>query len=403
MNRPVLIALLIAVCAVPEAVNACTYSQRPEPVGHASGQYFANEMLDAATYADLVLVEDDGTRGGDARPTGIISVRTIARFKGKSADRFTLFGAPSNKERIFSAPLQHFTSETGQVTPFSFSEERPSQLFREPVAEGSPPPPAPPMTSCSPPGLTAETGRFYVVLRDAEGRVLNRLTMSDGRASAPNHPAFGFVPVALSDEDFWLYSVRLAAYRDTPDTAIQLLHLRPGSSAATVEKGLRGAGATIQAAHYARGNFIEEVRPAPNEQERPWLERAGTYLETSRRGHIGDPHHGAAEFLRGKLGPDSVYGTGLGYQVAQAFTRSVREVQQATGAPRLVAVEVAGEAATFAGLPFVDRIGPLDRGVDRLPQVSGADDAATFATMQRIERDIWLINGGNGNSQGKLP
>ena len=98
MNRSVLIAFLIAVCAVPETANACTYSQRPEPVGHASGQYFANEMLDAATYADLVLVEDDG----------IITVRTIARFKGKSADRFTLFGAPltfsPDKERIFSEP-----------------------------------------------------------------------------------------------------------------------------------------------------------------------------------------------------------------------------------------------------------------------------------------------------------
>lgn len=406
MNRPVLIAFLIAVFAVPEAVNACTYSQRPEPVGHASGQYFANEMLDAATYADLVLVEDDGTRGGDARPTGIITVRTIARFKGKSADRFTLFGAPltlsSDKERIFSAPLQHFTSETGQVTPFSFSEERPSQLFREPGAEGAPPPPPPPMTSCSPPGLTAETGRFYVVLRDAEGRILNRLNMSDGRASAPNHPAFGFVPVALSDDDFWLYSIRLAAHRDLPDTATPLLHLRPGSSAASVEKGLREAGATIRAAYYARGNLVEEVRPAPNEQERPWLERAGAYLETSRRGHIGDPHPGAAEFLRGKLGPDSVYGTGLGYQVAQAFTRSVREVQQATAAPRLVAVEVAGDPSAFAGLPFVDRTGPLDRAVDRLPQVSGADEAATFATMQRIERDIWLLNGGNGNRQDTL-
>jgi hypothetical protein len=41
--------------------------------------------------------------------------------------------------------------------------------------------------------------------------------------------------------------------------------------------------------------------------------------------------------------------------------------------------------------------------VDRLPQVSGADEAATFATMQRIERDIWLLNGGNGNRQGTLP
>ncbi|MFN6935289.1 MAG: hypothetical protein ACK4NZ_09065 [Tsuneonella sp.] len=394
-------------CALPEAATACTYIQRPEPVGQASGQYFANEMLEAATYADLVLVEDDGTRGGDARPTGIITVRTIARLKGQSADRFTLFGAALTfspyKERIFAAPLQHFTSDTGQVTPFPFSAERPSQLFRRPVAEGTPPPPPPPMTSCSPPGLTAESGRFYVVLRDTGGRVLNQLTMSDGRTSATNHPAFGFVPVTLSDEDFWLYSIRLSAHRDGPDAGTQLLYLRPDSSAAGVEEGLREAGATIRAAYYARGKFVEEVRPAPHEQERPWLEKASTYIDSSRRGHIGDPHHGAAEFLRGKLGPNSVYGTGLGYEVAQAFTRSVREVQQATAAPRLVAVEVAGDPSAFAGLPFVDRTGPLDRAVDRLPQVNGADEAATFATMQQIERDIWLLNGGNGNHQGTLP
>lgn len=407
MIRPLAITVLIAMCALPEAANACLYTQRPEPVGHASGQYFANQMVDAATYADLVLVEDDGTRGGDARPTGIITVRTIARLKGQSADRFILFGAPLTfspaKERIFRTPLEHFTSETGQVTPFPFAEERPSQLFVGPAAQGTPPPPPPSISSCSPPGLAAETGRFYVVLRNAQGRVLNRVTMSDGRTTAPNHPAFGFVPVLLSDEDFWLYSIRLAAYRDTSGSAIQLLHLRPGSSAAAVEKGLRAAGATIRAAYYSRGNFIEEVRPAPHEQERAWLDRADAYLESSRRGHIGDPHHGAAEFLRGKLGPDSVYGTDLGYQVAQAFTRSVREMQQATGAPRLVAVEVAGNPTAFAGSSFVDRIGPLDREVDRLPQVSGADEAATFAAMQRIERDIWLLNGGDGNRQGTLP
>ena len=64
----------------------------PEEVGYASGQYFAKEML-AAAHADLVLVEDDGTRVMDARPTGIITLRTIARFKGNSADRITVFEA----------------------------------------------------------------------------------------------------------------------------------------------------------------------------------------------------------------------------------------------------------------------------------------------------------------------
>ncbi len=403
MMRLVLATVALAALALPQAAQACVYAQRPEEVGYASGQYFAKEMLAAATYADLVLVEDDGTRAMDARPTGVITLRTIARFKGNSADRFIVFGGPltfsPDKERIFNAPLQHFTSETGQVTPFSYLEERPTLLF--PRAAGDAPPPPIGLTSCSPPPLMAETGRFYVILRDAEGRVLDRLTMSDGKTSAPNHPAFGFVPVTLSEDDYWLWSVRMAAA--APQEAQDFFYLTPGSDPVRVERDLRAAGATIRAAYYARGEFIEEVRPSPHEQTSPWLAKAADYLAQNLRGRIGDPHHGAAEFLRAKLSPMQSYGTGLGYEVAQAFTRSVRDVQQATGTPRLIAVELAGDPGAFAGQPFVSRVAPLDRQLDRLPQVSGADEAETFATMQRIERDIWLLNGGAGNRQGVLP
>jgi len=247
----------------------------------------------------------------------------------------------------------------------------------------------------------AETGRFYVVLRDAEGRVLNRLTLSDGKTSAPNHAAFGYVPVTLSEDDFWLWSVRMAAA--APQEAQDVLYLAPGSDPARVERDLRAAGATIRAAYYARGEFIEEVRPSPHEQTSPWLAKTANYFAQSQQGRIGDPHHGTAEFLRAKLSPLQRYGTGLGYEVAQAFTRSVRDVQQATGTPRLIAVEVAGDPYALAGQSFVSRVAPLDRQLDRLPQVSGADETETFATMQRIERDIWLLNGGAGNRQGTLP
>ena len=403
MMRRILAIVALAALALPQAAQACLYTQRPEQVGHASGRYFAKEMLAAATYADLVLVEDDGTRAMDARPTGIITLRTIARFKGNSADRFTVFGSPltfsPDKERIFTAPLQHFTSETGQVTPFSYLEERPTLLFPRAAADSPPPPIG--LTSCSPPALMAETGRFYVVLRDAEGRVLNRLTLSDGKTSAPNHAAFGYVPVTLSEDDFWLWSVRMAAA--APQEAQDVLYLAPGSDPARVERDLRAAGATIRAAYYARGEFIEEVRPSPHEQTSPWLAKTANYFAQSQQGRIGDPHHGTAEFLRAKLSPLQRYGTGLGYEVAQAFTRSVRDVQQATGTPRLIAVEVAGDPYALAGQSFVSRVAPLDRQLDRLPQVSGADETETFATMQRIERDIWLLNGGAGNRQGTLP
>ena len=231
----------------------------------------------------------------------------------------------------------------------------------------------------------------------------NRLTMSDGKTSPSNHPAFGFVPVTLSDEDFWLWAIRMEAGAPPGAQAQSLLYLTPGSDPAEAERDLRAAGATILAAYYDRGGFVEEVRPSPHEQTGPWLAKNAAYLTESLQGRIGDPHHSAADYLRETLSPMRRYGTGLGYEVAQAFTRSVRAVQQATDAPRLIAIEVSGEPGAYAGRPFVSRIATLDQPLDRLPQVSGADEAEVFATMQRIERDIWLLNGGAGNRQGTLP
>lgn len=403
MRRLIPLVALMAFC-LPQGAVACTYAQSPEPVGHASGLYFAKQMLAAATYADLVLVEDDGTRAMGQRAMDILTVRTIARFKGHSADRFTLFGSGLTLQpgsEALEAPLLHFTSETGQVIPFAYVEERPTLLFPSAASNRLPPPH--PVSSCSPPALSAATGRFYLVLRDAEGRVLNRLAMSDGQTTAANYPAFGLVPVTLADEDFWLYSIRMAAYDVQADSTVQVIHLKPGSDPVRIERDLRAAAAPIRAAYFRRGEFIEEVRPSPHEQTTPWLTMASPYLAGSQRGRIGDPHHSAAEFLRMKLGPLRIYGTGLGYEVAQAFTRSVRDVQQATGEPQLMAIELASDPEAFAGQPFVARIGPLEREVDRLPQLSGRNENETFATMQRIERDIWLLNGGNGNRQGTLP
>lgn len=131
--RRVLFCVFLAALAVPQAAAACLFTQRPEPVGAASGAYFARQMLATATYADLVLVEDDGTRAMGERPTGVLILRTIARLKGGSADRFTLFGTGMTlhpaRDEILAAPLMHMTSDTGQVTPFPYNEERPGRLL----------------------------------------------------------------------------------------------------------------------------------------------------------------------------------------------------------------------------------------------------------------------------------
>jgi hypothetical protein len=398
-----MVMLLTAVA--PQASHACQYTQAPEAVGQTSGEYFAKMMSGAATYVDLVLVEDDGTRPMGQPETGIITVRTIARFKGNSADRFSLFGTgltlKPESDTAFGAPLQHFTSETGQVTPFPYSEERQGTLLPS-VKGAGPSPPPPPGTSCSPPHLAAQTGRFYLVMRGANGRLLDSALAANRR-----YPVFGFVPVTLEMDDFWLFAVRLATFDNPAPVKPQaLLALRPGSNPAHVEARLRKAGMRVRAAFFRDGNLIDEVRPADAETQAPWLARARVVVEQRRKGNLGGPilaNHGAAEFIRAKLDPMQRYGRGLGYEVAQAFTTSVRREQARAGTSNLVALEIDGDPATFANESFFAGSTPLEPKASGLAQIEGADEAAQFDAQQRIERNIWLLGGGGGNQQGTLP
>lgn len=393
-----LLALLL-----PQSARACLYMQAPEPMGQTSGQYFARVMTAAATYVDLVLVEDDGTRPQSEPDTGVITVRTIARLKGNSADHFSLFGGGltlrPEAEAVFAAPLRHFTSETGQVTPFPYNEERVGLLF--PAAAGDRPPPPIGATSCSPPAIAGHTGRFYVVMRGSDGRLLNGLPVGDGRTDA-----FGFVPVRLEQDDYWLQAVQMATLDQAKARGAQpsLLHLKTGSEPARVEAALRRQRAAIRAAYFRVGERIDEVRPSPTEAAAPWLERAQRFVALRQRGGLGDPDHGAAEYLRSRLNPSARYGSSRVYEVAQAFTASVRTSHQAKGAqPVLFALELDGDSARIAGQPFVERIGPLPRASSGLAPLVGETEAEQFSAMQRIERDIWLLNGGDGNRQGTLP
>jgi hypothetical protein len=405
MKQGAAMMVMLLTAGAPQASHACSYAQAPEAVGQTSGEYFAKTMSGAATYVDLVLVEDDGTRPMGQPETGIITVRTIARFKGNSADRFTLFGTGLTFKPGFNtasgAPLQHFTSETGQVTPFPFTEERQGVLLSS-VKGAAPAPPPPPGTSCSPPSLAAKTGRFYLVMRGANGRLLDSVLAANRR-----DPVFGFVPVTLDMDDFWLFAVRLATF-DNPAAVKQqpLLVLRPGSNPAQVEARLHKAGMRIRAAFFRDADLIDEVRPADAETQAPWLARARVVVEQRRKGNLGGPvfaNHSVAEFVRAKLGPMQRYGTGLGYEVAQAFTTSVRREQARTGTSSLVALEIDGDPATLASESFFAGSAPLEPKASGLAQIGGTDEAAQFDAQQRIERDIWLLNGGGSNRQGTLP
>lgn len=155
-----------------------------------------------------------------------------------------------------------------------------------------------------------------------------------------------------------------------------------------------------------QGDWIDEVCPADHEAHSAWLTCALPLVAARDRGGFGTADHGAAEFLRGKLGFEQTYG-GLGYEVAQAFTASVRRRQSAKRAPpRLAAIALAGPAeavATITREPFVDELRPLAPRKQGLASLPGQTDAERFAAMQAIERDIWLLNGGDSNPQGTLP
>ena len=384
---------------------ACSYSQVPEAVGQGSAEFFARRMVEQAAYVDLVLVEDDGTRPMGEPPTGILTLRSIARLKGNGADRFSLFGTgltlSADAERVFNAPLEHFTRDDGRVTAFPYNEERPGRLFPQ---DGPAPPMA--MNSCSPPEIAAATGRFYVVMRGADGRLLRQVELYEGVTS----PAFAFVPVTLRDHDVWLRAVHGASAGTgrAISAPARVLHLRPGSDPVRIEAALRRAGVTATAAFVRQGDWWDEVRPASGEAAAPWLARAVPLAAARGRGGIGDPHHGAAEFLQPHLTQMAVYG-GMAYEVANAFTSSVRRTQRAdTAEPVLAAIELSGSADALASLAeegFAVGFGPLPaRETDGSALVVPGDtEEARFAAMQALDRAIWLLNGGGGNRAGTLP
>lgn len=73
------------------------------------------------------------------------------------------------------------------------------------------------------------------------------------------------------------------------------------------------------------------------------------------------------------------------------------------GSMSLIALEIDGSVDTIVRQPFATESAPLLRSPSGLAQIEGETEAAQFDRLQRIERDIWLLNGGNGNRQGTLP
>ncbi|GAA4715678.1 hypothetical protein H9L13_05650 [Sphingomonas lutea] len=183
---------------------ACQYEFAPEPVGGPSAQFLARKMGAAATFIDLAMAEGAAdVRGPDGKVSPwakAISFRVIDRWKGQSSDRFILFGGLDGSNGP-GWSLSHWVDDKGRIEPW------------ESVREASALPPAG-MTSCDPPALMAKAGQTYVVLREADGRLLGAVEFHAG-AHARRGTAIAAAPLWPNDD----WARQLSYLREPPRTS----------------------------------------------------------------------------------------------------------------------------------------------------------------------------------------
>lgn len=179
-----LVALFVAAPAL-----SCQYEFAPEPVGGPSAKFLAGKMGAAATFIDLAVVEGaSDVRGPDGKISNwskAISFRVIDHWKGQSVDRFILFGglADSNDP---GWSLGHWVDDQGRIDPYESVREATVLM-----PQG--------MTSCDPPALMAKPGQTYVVLREADGRLLGAVQFHAG-AAARRGTAIAAAPAWPNDD-----------------------------------------------------------------------------------------------------------------------------------------------------------------------------------------------------------
>ena len=246
-----LAALLFAAPAI-----SCQYEFAPEPVGGPSAKFLAAKMGGAATYIDLAIAEgaaDVRTPDGKVTPWAkAISFRVIDRWKGQSPDRFILFGeVAAAGDKGWS--VTHWVDDQGRVDPF------------ESVREASVVP-AVGMNSCDPPTLTPLVGQTYVVLREADGRLLRAVEFHPG---SPPRSGTAIAAAPLWPNDEWgrqLSYLRAVPALDptsasTPiDPSHATVRFRRPLDLAAVERLLGQTKAAPFAATLLRGTTTSEYR-----------------------------------------------------------------------------------------------------------------------------------------------
>lgn len=263
-STTVVAALALGVLISPPA-RACSYTHAPEPVGDSTSIFIGGKMFAAATFVDLAIAENGTVANGpDGKPVPAtaITYRVLKRFKGRSTDRFMLFGRMADASPIpalFADP-RHWVDPQGRVYPEPNARE--AQISGEMR-----------MTSCDPPGLEARLGHTYLVFREADGRALGPVAFHPGlRASE----GYSVTDIGATADSAWARQVVQLSYRaprqfnEPPrpievredDPARATVTFRTPVSATTARAIMQRAGARPYAATIVSGAETGDYRLA---------------------------------------------------------------------------------------------------------------------------------------------
>lgn len=238
---------------------ACQYDFAPEPIGGPSAKFIAPRMAAAATYVDLAVAEGESDiRGPDGNVvpwSKAVSFRVLRRWKGASSDRFLLFGRiVADAEPVGSWHLAHWVDDHGRGVPFHSVREAP-------IATTSG------INSCSPPELAVKAGRTYLILREADGRLLGAVRYHPDSYASAGTP---IAEVGLWPDHEWARQMSIvqepprigaaAVPAGTPDPSRATVQFRRPLSAAAATDLLRDAGALPFAVLTNRNGLTSDYR-----------------------------------------------------------------------------------------------------------------------------------------------
>lgn len=334
---------------------ACQWEYAPEPIGGPSAAFIAPRMAAQAAFIDLALAEGASTV---ALPPGVqgglsqaLSFRVLKRLKGQSADRFILFGGIGDAKPGGEWGMTHWVDPQGRIYPYRGVLEAQVAL-----PQG--------MTSCDPPRLTVAAGRVYLVLREADGRLLGSVSYHPGLDSAGT-------PIALAGEvepDDFTRQVMQATYPNAQE--------KLPDPVATAEPG--------------RATIVFR-RPINLVEARSLLQQAGVlpYGALISRGGMTTEYRLGSEFAFARLLDDAI-----------AFTASAATppdlVRTLAGriVDRIPAANFDEYDPSFGLVPGLASLG--ERHENGLPAIIAIDVVADAAAQRRLARNpaVFLVDPG---------